>query len=95
MSSFNPFTRSYHPRKRGPGRYNRLRAFSRKRLSPAKQGGNFQGKGFLSFSESDRICRESLAKAADAAEAPSNIDYRRRAEAYLIAKRGASAGEGK
>lgn len=74
-------------RKRGPGRYNKLRAYSRgkhsdfkktgyvdgiesdarfdesghtKQLSPATEGGNWQGKGFLSYSEHDAIARRVL-----------------------------------
>jgi hypothetical protein len=90
MPIFSPSGQKYHgknpsSRKRGPGRYNRLRAYSRgkhgemkaagypngieanaqwdasgnsKRLSPAKSGGNWQGKPYLSLSEADACKRE-------------------------------------
>jgi hypothetical protein len=81
------FMKNAHTRKSGPGRYNRLRAYSRathgdfrkhgypdgiqadahwseegntKQLAPAKAGGNWQGKGFLSLSEHDAITLKCL-----------------------------------
>lgn len=92
MPVFSPKGTKYHGKgasstKRGPGRFNKLRAYSRhkhsdfkktgyphgietdarfaetghmKQLSPAKEGGNWQGKGFLSYSEHDQITRKAL-----------------------------------
>lgn len=65
---------SHHPRKKGPGRFNKLRAHSRKfvsdgnfdcsgngkRRSAASRGGNYQGTPYLAIREHDRCTRATF-----------------------------------
>src|SRR5690606_32629462 len=69
---------SHHPRKKGPGRYNKLRAYSRrfvsdahfdcsgnrKRHAPASGTGNWQGLIYESYAHADARTRARLAAAS-------------------------------